>query len=523
MRRQVRTAVISVLLLCSMLLASCGDAAVSGQAASTLRVGIPAVTDSFDFFNAPNGYESYSMAQIYDTLLRKDENGSYVPGLADSYEISDDAKVFTFRLDPDVKWSDETPVTSSDVAFSMQKLKESKYVSYIYEPLLDTVETPDAHTVVIRLTKPSVSFLEYLANPFYSAVLSEKAYEKYGDRYGTSVDTIVSSGPYRLTEWNVGTSLVYEANEQYYRDVPSIKHVELMTMSDSSSAMMALQTGEIDVYFDDVPGVSRDMMMNRDDIRVFDYTSTALYCIFLNTREGLFTDPDMRRAVALAVNRQDYVTVGTEGYGEVADYPGDRDDIGDPELHGIWDEYYGAGIDAAKKLVKKCGCEGRKVVIKTYSTNPYPELATVLQDALNRIGLKAEVEQIERAAFIDQVLDHGDFEIQICRWAAATEDMDEIVYGSLHSDSIGAPGNWSFYTPSPEMDELITSVAGESDEAARKEMYGTIIRQFVSDCVYIPLYYPTSSRAYDSNLEIRDGLQKYDLFDNYSWRKEAAG
>ena len=139
MRRQVRTAVISVLLLCSMLLASCGDAAVSGQAASTLRVGIPAVTDSFDFFNAPNGYESYSMAQIYDTLLRKDENGSYVPGLADSYEISDDAKVFTFRLDPDAKWSDETPVTSSDVAFSMQKLKESKYVSYIYEPLLDTV------------------------------------------------------------------------------------------------------------------------------------------------------------------------------------------------------------------------------------------------------------------------------------------------------------------------------------------------------------------------------------------------
>ena len=508
---------ISILLMLAMIMSSAVTASADA-ADDTMVVGIPSLTESFDFFNTTNGYESFSMAQVYDNLIRKDGEGNYVPGLADSYEIDESAQVFTFHLNPDAKWTDGTPVTSADVAFSMEKLKESDYVSYIYEPILDSIETPDDQTVIINLTKPSVSLMEYLANPYYSAVLSKAAYEEFGDQYGTSVDTIVSSGPYKLTEWNIGESMVYEANPDYYREAPAISNVKLVVMNDSNSAMTALQTGEINAYFDDVPGVARATVETLENVSIYDYTSTILYCVFFNTQNGMFTDPNMRKAVATAINKDDYIIVGSEGYGQPADYPGDRGDIGDPGLHGIWDENYAVDLEAAAKLVEEAGHAGDSVVIKTYASDPYPALATVMQNALTQIGLNATVEQIERATFIDTVLGKGDFEIQICRWAAATEDMDEIIYGSLHTDSIGSPGNWSFYESPAEIDALIEQAAAETDEAARKELYGQVIQNYIDDMVYVSLYYPTSSRAYSSDLEIGDGLQRYDLFMYYSWK-----
>ncbi len=483
-----------------------------------MTIGTPAITDSFNFFNTTNGYETFSMSQVYDLLVQKNENSEYIPALADSWEIDESAQKFTFNLNPNAKWSTGDPVTSEDVAFSMEQLKASDFVSYIYAPLLDSVECPDEHTVIINLTKPSVSFMEYLANPYYSSILSKKAYEEMGDSYGTSVDTIVGSGPYKVTEWNVGESLTFEANPDYYRDAPAISKVKMVVMNDSNGAMMALQTGEIDAYFDDVPGVSRGTIEGSDQISIYDWTSTILFCVFFNTQNGMFSDVNMRKAVAMSMNKDDYIIVGNEGFGTPADYPGDRGDIGDPELHGIYDENYATNLDEAKKLVEEAGHAGEEVVIKTYSTDPYPALATVLQNSLSQIGLNARVEQIERATFIDTVLGKGDFDIQICRWAAATEDMDEIIYGSLHTDSIGSPGNWSFYQPTPEMDKLITDAAGEVDPAARKDLYKQVIENYINDMVYVSIYYPTSSRAYSSALQITDGLQKYDYFANYSWK-----
>ncbi len=526
-----------VLVLALVLLAGCGGDGVQEQpaeqgeaaggeqqqpaAATEMVVGIPALTNSFDFFNTTNGFETFSMAQVYDTLVVKDDQGQYVGALAERYETSEDAKTFTFHLRQNAKWSDGTPVTADDVKFSMDQLTTSDYTSWIYQPLLAAVNVLDEYTVEIVLTKSSVSLLEYLANPYYCAILSQAAYEQYGDQYGTSTDTIVSSGPYRVTDWSVGEYISYEANEDYYLGAPEIKKVKLTVMTDSSTAMYALQTGEINAYFNDVPGVSYDTVSATPGISVVDFPSTILYCAFFNTQNGLFSDLRMRQAVAKAINKEDYIIVGVEGFGTAADYPGDRGagaTTGDPNLHGEWDKAYAYNLEEAKQLVEAAGNTGKSVVIKTYSTNPYPALATVLQEALNKIGLNASIEQIERSTFISQVLAEGDFEIQVCRWAAGTEDMDEIIYGSLHTDSIGAPGNWSFYG-NTELDGLISQAAAELDAGARQELYAQIVRIYLDEAVYIPLYYPTSSRAYNDQVTIEPGYVKYDKFCYYNWSK----
>lgn len=482
-------------------------------------VGIPSLTASFNFFNTTNGYETFSMAQVYDTLVVKDDAGNYVCSLAKKYEISEDALTFTFYLHQNAKWSDGTPVTANDVKFSMDKLLISAYTSWIYEPLLSAVNVIDDYTVEIALKKSSVSLLEYLSNPYYCSILSEAAYARYGDAYGSSVDTIVGSGPYKVTVWSVGESITYEANEDYFLGAPSIKHVKLVAMSDSNTAMFALQTGELDAFFSDVPGVSYSTISSAKNIKVVDYTSTALYCTFFNSQNGLFTDVRMRKAVALAMNKDDYIIVGTEGSAVAADYPGDRGagaTTGDPKVHGVWNKSYIYDLEAAKALVDACGNIGKSLVIKTYSTDPYPALATMLQSALNQIGLNATIEQIERGTFISRVLAEGDFEIQVCRWAAGTEDMDEIIYGSLHTDSIGSPGNWSFYS-NPALDKLIEQAGGELNSSARESLYEQIIKIYIDEAVYIPVYYPTSSRAINNRVTIDDGYVKYDKFCYYSW------
>lgn len=478
-------------------------------------IGIPKVTESFDFYNTTNGYESYSTAQVYDTLVKKDADGKIAPSLADSWDINDDGTQYTFHLHPGVKFSDGSDLKASDVVYSMNQAINSAYTSWIYEPLVASCEATDDTTVVLTLNKASASFLDYLSNPMYFAVLSESACTEMGDDYGTAADKIVGTGPYIVTSWNPGESVVYEANDDYFEGAPAIKNAELKQITDSNTAVIALQTGELSAYFDDIPGVSYDDIKNTDSLNLVDYPSSIYFEVIMNCETGIFSDATVRQAVAYAVDRENMLTVGAESIGTVADYPGDRDGYtaGDPELEDTW---YGLDMDKAKELISDAGVEGESVVIKTYSDDPYPALATVLQNALTDIGLKATVSQMERSSMIDEVLDKGDYDIAICRWAAGTTDMDEIMSGSLSTASIGSPGNWSRYS-NPDMDDILTKAGSESDEEVRKELYTQAIEIFDQDVPQIPLYYPNGSRAYNKSLTIEDGLVEYNRIFDYSY------
>jgi peptide/nickel transport system substrate-binding protein len=481
-------------------------------------VGIPKITDSFAFFTTSNGYETFSMTQVYDTLVTKDKNGKNVPLLAESFEISEDAKTYTFKLRKGVKFSNGQELTADDVRYSIEQLIASAFTSWIYEPLVESVEVVDDYTVKLHLKKTSVSFIEYLSNSYYSAILNEDAAKEFGDKYGTTVETVVGTGPYILKEWRFGEYCVYEANENYYLGVPAIKRARLKVISDTNAAIIALQTGEIHAFLDDIPGLFYDQVSSASNVKLADFPSTVLFTIFMNCRDGVFTDIRMRQAVAYAIDRGQMLTVGAEDKGAVADYPGNRQGYteGDPELKGAWP--YARDIEKAKQLVIDAGMKGKSVTIKTYATDPYPKLATLLQSSLTAAGLKTDVQQMERSAFMDQVLGKGDFEIQVCRWAAAGKDIDEILAGSLHTDSIGPPGNWGFYS-SKEMDALLDSAAAETDPAKRRAIYTDVIKLYAKDLPGAPLYYPNGSRAFADIVTVDPNLAEYNKFYDYSWVK----
>lgn len=477
-------------------------------------VGIPKITDSFDFYNTANGFETVSMAQIYETLVIKDSTGKTVPHLAESYSLSEDGMKYIFNLRKDVKFTNGRQFTAKDAKYSIDEAMSSPWTSWCYTSV-DSCEIVDEYTIAINMKKPSVSLLEFLANPYYCAMLSEETVKEFGDQFGKSVETTVGTGPYILTEWKPGEYCAYEANPDYFKGEPAIKKVRLKAITDVNAAVIGLQTGEIHAYFNDIPGISFEDISNNENITLVTYPSTIFFEIIMNTENGIFADKTMRQAVAYAVDREQMLIVGAEGLGAVADYPGDREGytVGNPGIK-TWYEH---DLEKAKELVKSAGMEGQKVTIKTYATEPYPRLATVLQDTLTRIGLDASVLQMERGAFIDEALTKGEYEIGICRWAAGTKDMDEIMFGSLATDSIGASGNWSWYS-NPIVDELLEKAAGEPDEEVRKQLYAQVIEIYTEDVPQVPLFYPDGSRAFSNELVCDKGNAEYDRFFDYAWR-----
>ena len=518
MKRKI-TALVCVMLI-TVLLAGCGKAqtnATSAPAADKeMVVGIPKIAGSFDFYNATSGAEGISMEQIYDTLVIKDKNGKTAPSLAASYEISPDGKTYTFNLRKGVKFSNGLDFTSADAKFSIDQSLKSTYTSWCYADVV-SCDAVDNYTVKLNLKKPNVGFIEYLANCYYSAMVSKATVEKFGKTYGTTVESSIGTGPYILKEWKPGEECVFVANPNYFLGAPAIKTVQMKTISDVNAAVIALQTGEIQAYFNDIPGINYDSVAKMDNLKIVPYASTILFQTMMNTKTGPFADLRMRQAVAYAIDREKMLTVGAEGKGVITDYPGNRQGYteGDPVLKNTW---YPVDLDKAKQLVKDAGMEGKSITIKTYSSDPYTKLATILQDTLIKIGLKADVQQMERSAFLDEVTSKGIYDIAICRWAAGTKDMDELWYGSFNTASIGPAGNWSLYS-NPAMDKLLEDARAQNDPEARKKIYTEAIKIFDRDVPIVPLYYPNGSRAYSKDLVIDKGNVEYDRLFSYSWVK----
>lgn len=490
----------------------------SGQSSSSggefddkeLVVGVAIGSSIFNPYGTANINDVNGMSQIYDPILIKDSSGKIVPNLAEKFEISKDALTYTFWLKKGVKFSNGTELKASDVKFSLELGKESSFTSAVYANV-ESCEVVDDYTVIFHMKSPNVGFLDYLTS-YYNFIVSEDVVNEYGKDFGTTVESVIGTGPYILKEWKPGELVVYEANPDYFKGAPDIKKVRFKAITDINAAVIALQTGEIGLYLNDIPGISMDSITNNEKLNLATFPSMKFVAIPMNNQSGPFTDIRMRQAVAYAVDRQEMNTVGTDGSGLIVDAPGGSQYTGSPDIKS-WN--YQVDIEKAKQLVKEAGMEGKTITIKTYTDN-YLKLATVLQADLNSIGLKAEVVQVEMNTFFDQVWDKGEYEICITGWISGGMDMDEVMSGNLLTSNIGIIGNICRYS-NPTMDELLMKARIETDSEARKLLYADAIELYTKDVPEIPLYFTNGSRAYIKDLVIDKGNVQFDKIYNYNW------
>ena len=249
--------------------------------------------------------------QLFAGLVRVDDAFQPRPYLAERWEISGDGRTYTFHLAPNARFHDGTPITSADVAFSLAVVKQHHPFGIAMFDAVDRVDTPDAHTAVIRLARPHPALMQSLV-PLLMPILPRHVFGDGQDPKTHPMNAApVGSGPFRFKEWVRGRHVILERNDDFFIEGrPLLERIVVRFFKLPSVRMLALEKGEVDYYpfaglrFRDIPRIA-----DNPDLRVstkgYEALGSLNYVEF-NLRAPPFDDLRVRRAVAYAID-QDFM------------------------------------------------------------------------------------------------------------------------------------------------------------------------------------------------------------------------
>jgi oligopeptide transport system substrate-binding protein len=289
-----------------------------GTAAGLVR-GIGSEPESFDPHKAVGTSASVVIYDLFEGLVTVDAAGEAAPGAAENWSTNADRSVYTFKLRPNLKWSDGTPLTSADFVYSMRRLlapeTAARYASFLYivkgaravntqrapaETL--AVRAPDPRTVVFELEGPAPQFLEILTGVAAVAV-PRHAIEKFG-REWTRPGNLVSNGAYQLIEYSPNT-LIRAVRNPNFHSAASVKigEVDYLPIEDDNASLKRFQSGELDVT-QRFPPEQLDRLRREKNRALRTAPGRGSTMLALNTRSKPFDDPRVRMALALALDRE---------------------------------------------------------------------------------------------------------------------------------------------------------------------------------------------------------------------------
>jgi ABC-type transport system substrate-binding protein len=375
------------------------------------------------------------------------------PGLAESYEISEDGLTYTFKLRAGVKFHNGREMTAEDVKYSLDRVTnpetQSPGAGFFgaiagFENAgaggLSGVEVVDPLTVKITLSRPDATFLHVMALNFASVVPKE-AVDAAGPDFGKKP---VGTGAYRLAEWTLGQRLVFEKNADYWRPgVPFLDSIVFEVGQEPVVALLRLQNGEVDVPGDGIPP-AKFMEVMGDPVqaaRVVVGGQLHTGYITLNVTIPPFDKLEVRKAVNMAINKE-RITQIINGRAVPATQPLP------PSMPGYTEGYAGYAYDpeGAKALLAEAGlADGFETELYVMNTDPNPRIAQAIQQDLAAIGIKANIQNLAQANVIEaggagtapMIWSGG------MGWIADFPDPSNF-YGPILGCAGAAPGGWNW-------------------------------------------------------------------------------
>ncbi len=460
-----------------------------------LNVGIAAEVTSLDPSMSPDCVTPTGYAftvQIFENLLRYDSaTGEFIGELASDWSFNEDSTEVTFTIREGVKFHNGDTMTMDDVYFSLNRALESPYTSSV-NSAIDRFEVVDDTHIKCVLKYAYVPILQALDVPCWS-IVSKRAVEELGDEFARKP---VGTGAYKVVDWISGQKVEYEAFEDYRLGVPAIKTVTMIILPDQTAASLALEEGSID-FNQGIPKTDIPYLESLDYITVMECAGGQVCDITFNCTDGHFADKRVRQAVAYALDLDEILIGGAEGFGTVANC------LCAPAAGGYCTdiEPLKQDLDKAKALLAEAGYpNGFDVVMDQDSSNTYMAGAEVIQAQLKKIGINITFNKMERSAWFDLVGDKREFEITHRMTTMSLLDADYIFSRRLTAESLGSGNNYSGYTD-PAMEELIAAGRKESDPVKRHEIYHQVYEMIQEDCPIIPLYYYVSFNCFDAKLQ----------------------
>ncbi len=481
------------------------EASTEDKDSITIGIGAEAVTLDAHMTTASMSRQIY--VNIYDPLVAKDENDEFVGRLADSWETSEDGMTITFKLKQGVKFHNGDELKASDVKFSYEKAMESSYVKFLYAAV-DTVEAPDDYTVVLNLKNPAPYILEALSMP-QAAIMCERAVTEAGEDYGRNP---VGTGAYEFVEWVSGDSITLKAFEDHLRGPASITNLKFRFITDKSTGYIALEKGEIDVYYDTSP-VDKERIQENTDL-AYDETSSLYYeHIVFNNDNEYFKDVKVRQAIAYATDKESVIIAGKNGVATLANAHIPSTMFGYTE-DGL--NLYEYNPETARALLAEAGyADGFECTI-TVDASFREKQAQVLQANLAEVGITANIEVLEWGTFLSE-LDDGNFDIAFLGKNLHINDPALATTETYHTDYIEGGSNFYRYS-NTELDALMDQSLVETDNEVRTQVVNDIVLLLNEELPSVPMYWSIFNIANNVNLNgVKAITSNHHEVYNFSW------
>jgi len=450
------------------------------EAAGVLTIGRREDGTTFDPINTAQNVDFWVFSNVFDVLVRVDNEGQHLlPGLAESWDISDDGLTYTFHL-REAAFSDGSAVTSADAAYSLERIRDSELSLWqdTYSIIAD-MQTPDDRTLVVTLTGPSAPFLSTLAMPGAS-IISKAAMEEKGPE--AFAESPVGSGAFMVEEWRRGDRVILKKNPHYWDAANvSLDGVEWISMPDDNTRMLAVQAGQLDaaifVPFPQVAELKKD-----DKLNVVINPSTREDHLLLNHEHAPLSDVRVRQAIDFAIDKQAIVDTVTFGIAEVANSYIPRGALYHLEDNGArpYDP------EKAKALLAEANPgEFTLNYLVDAGDQTQEQVAILVQQQLAAVGIDVNLQKVDPSQTWQMELD-GDYDIGMNYWVNDILDPDQKTTFVLGHDV-----NMNYMTRynNPKVKDLVAEGRVEMDPQAREQIYYEIQRLAKADAHWIDLYY----------------------------------
>jgi len=458
--------------------------------------------------------ERQILALIYEPLVAFDQNLMPIPGIAIKWEIGDGGKSYTLHLDPRATWSDGTPLKASDVVFTLGKMLDAESPQFAsWFDGLDRAQTKalDDHTV-------RVVFAEARVAQIYSFNISVVPEHIYGKGDLAKITKVIGNGPYVLKRREPGRSVLLERRADYWRKKPYIESVLFRVVTDDGVAWNALMRGDLDVarVNNDIWWREKDKPEVRQKIAFFNAWMLSYNCFVWNLEDPLFADVRVRRALAMSFDRRAVIEKLYHGQARPVTGPflpdqwANNDEVPpiefNPQAAAALLESAG-WHDADRNGVRERDGHEFAFTVLIPEGNSARDHAQILQDALQKVGVKTEISVMDGAAFFSRVLERN-FQAAFFAWFLEP-DPDRDLYSLFHSAQKAPVGlNVGGYA-SAEADDLIEQGRVEFDRAHRVELYRQIHELLARDQPYLWTVQVASKWAVNrraQNVKVSNGL-----------------
>lgn len=472
--------------------------------AETLRVAMGFDPLSLDPIATSDNGSIWTQLLIFDTLIRPDATGEgLMPGLAESWTVSDDGLTLTFNL-REASFSDGTPVTAEDVRFSIERAaSEDSGWGRFYRPITG-FEIVNDRQIVMTLAEPFTPAFNNLAL-FAAAILPKAQVEAKGAAF---FDAPVGSGPFMLKNWARGSRIELVKNPNYWQEgKPYVDDAVLEIVTEPSARVIKLEAGEVDVALDP-PLNQLKNLADKDGITVGQIIPYRADFVQLNTVKKPFDDARVRQALNLAVDKNALVQGVLYGAGEAAASAMPVMAYADPDLAP-----YPYDPAKARELLAEAGYadgfEAQLLVDSGAATSRNAAIA--LQAMLQQVGVRLTVQMLEGGTQWETTKS-GNYDMSVSYTTSDTIDPDQIIgFVGVNPERANAyHTEWK----SDRLNELYAEERKTVDGEARGAMFREMVQILHDETPYIFLYHPASAWA------VQDYVKDFAILPTSNFRLE---